>query len=60
MKYPESAIKRMETEYERLDRSFSSLWGLLSRTNERDEILLHIISAKTLLYKLIKESREEQ
>jgi hypothetical protein len=59
-KYPEYAVKRMEEEYERLDRSFSRLWGALSPSHERDEILLHVINAKTLLYKLIKESREEQ
>jgi hypothetical protein len=59
MKYPEHVISKLEDEWNRLDRSFSRLWGLLSPTPERDEMLVGIMKAKILLSKMIKEQREE-
>jgi hypothetical protein len=59
MKYPEHITSKLEDEWNRLDRSFSRLWGLLSPTPERDEMLVGIMKAKILLSKMIKEQREE-
>jgi hypothetical protein len=59
MKYPEHVVSKMDEEWVRLDRSFSRLWGLLSPTPERDEMLVGIMKAKILLHKMIKEQREE-
>jgi hypothetical protein len=59
MKYPESVVSKMDEEWQKLDRSFSRLWGLLSPTPERDEMLVNIMKAKILLNKMITEQREE-
>lgn len=57
---PESVVKKLEEERERLDRSFSRIWGLLSPSVERDEVMWHIISAKRTLHVIIKENKGEE
>lgn len=53
---PPHIIERLKVESERLTRSFESIWGLLPKTPERDEIMLHILQAKTKLNQFIKEN----
>jgi hypothetical protein len=59
LKYPDYVIEKLEKEWLVLDKSFSRLWGLLSPTPERDEMLVNIMKAKINLNKLIREQREE-
>lgn len=55
-RYPDSAIAKLKEEQERLDQSFSRVWGLLSPSTERDEVMWHIMTAKRKLNQIIKEN----
>lgn len=52
---PTMVIDRMKDEAARLTYSFERVWGLLPKTPERDEIMLHLLQAKTKLNDYIKE-----
>jgi hypothetical protein len=60
MKYPDYAIKAIEVEKKKIDRSFSIIWGALSPSVERDEILYHLITAKKKLNELINNNLKEE
>jgi hypothetical protein len=60
MKYPypipENIIEKMKANEKRMEFVFESIWGLLPKTPERDEIMLHVLQAKTKLNQFIKEN----
>ena len=57
MEYPDYAKKALWEEYERLERSFSKVWGVLSPSHERDKVMFHIAAAKIELYRILKEEK---
>jgi hypothetical protein len=59
MEIPKQVIQRLKNEGDRLTSSFESIWGLLPKTPERDEIMLHIISAKHKLNEFIEENDKD-
>jgi hypothetical protein len=58
MEIPKSAIDRLIEEYERIDHSFSRIWRVLPVSEERDEIMWHLASAKVYIRRFIKKHSE--
>lgn len=56
MQIPEHVLDKIKANENRLTFVFESIWGLLPKTPERDEIMLHILQAKTKLNQYIKEN----
>lgn len=56
MEIPEVVIARLKANEKRMEFVFESIWGLLPKTPERDEIMLHVLQAKTKLNQYIKEN----
>lgn len=57
-RYPMDVLEKLAAERERLERSFSRIWGLLHPSQERDEVMLHILKAKMKIHAFIKEQEE--
>jgi hypothetical protein len=55
---PDYAIKILKREADTLEMCFSRIWGVLPKSVERDEIMWHLLSAKTKLNRLLEENNE--
>jgi hypothetical protein len=58
MKYPDYVIEKLKKEHKQLDDVFSRVWGLMSPSKERDEIMWHVITAKKKISELIEKEEE--
>ena len=56
--YPDYAIKTLEEISERLEREFQRVWGALSPSFERDEVMHHLFTAKHKINLIIKGNEE--
>lgn len=59
MDIPKIVIDKLTEEYERIDNSFSRIWGLLPVSEERDEIMWHLASSKVHIRRFIKKHKKE-
>ena len=56
MKIPKYAVDQLKDKSNRLEDIFASVWGILPRSYERDEIMHYLFTAKHKLNEFIKEN----